>query len=149
MLPVRFEPTTPASGRPQTYALDRAVTGIGVSGRYRVQISSWRPAILTHTPCGFPPSMQANSGYSLTKPWLQPSMWSVVNYWQIPRFDSVWPQLLTASLKQHLYSGAEQENHTRVHRPHCERSLYCPFSFSWQAWNKPTTTPQTSTTRLF
>jgi hypothetical protein len=29
MLPVGFEPTIPASARPQTYALDRAVTGIG------------------------------------------------------------------------------------------------------------------------
>jgi hypothetical protein len=29
MPPVRFEPTIPASARPQTYALDRAATGIG------------------------------------------------------------------------------------------------------------------------
>jgi hypothetical protein len=29
MCPVRFEPTIPASVRPQTYALDRAATGIG------------------------------------------------------------------------------------------------------------------------
>jgi hypothetical protein len=30
MPPVGFEPTIQASARPQTYALDRAVTGIGV-----------------------------------------------------------------------------------------------------------------------
>ena len=29
MLPVRFEPTISAGERPQTYALDRAVTGTG------------------------------------------------------------------------------------------------------------------------
>jgi hypothetical protein len=29
MPPVGFEPTIPASARPQTYALDRAATGIG------------------------------------------------------------------------------------------------------------------------
>jgi len=29
MPPVGFEPTTPAGERPQTYALDRAVTGTG------------------------------------------------------------------------------------------------------------------------
>jgi hypothetical protein len=29
MPPVEFEPTIPASARPQTYALDRAATGIG------------------------------------------------------------------------------------------------------------------------
>jgi hypothetical protein len=29
MPPVRFEPTIPASARPQTCALDRAATGIG------------------------------------------------------------------------------------------------------------------------
>jgi hypothetical protein len=31
MLPVRFEPTISADERPQTYALDRAATGIGPS----------------------------------------------------------------------------------------------------------------------
>jgi hypothetical protein len=30
MPPVEFEPTIPASARPQTYALDRAATGIGL-----------------------------------------------------------------------------------------------------------------------
>jgi hypothetical protein len=30
MPPVRFEPTIPASARPQTYVLDRAATGIGL-----------------------------------------------------------------------------------------------------------------------
>jgi hypothetical protein len=29
MLPAGFEPTIPASERPQTHALDRAATGIG------------------------------------------------------------------------------------------------------------------------
>jgi len=29
MLPVGFEPTTPAGERPQTYALDRVANGIG------------------------------------------------------------------------------------------------------------------------
>jgi hypothetical protein len=29
MPPVGFDPTIPASARPQTYALDRAATGIG------------------------------------------------------------------------------------------------------------------------
>jgi hypothetical protein len=31
MPPVGFELTIPASGRPQTYALDRAATGIGLN----------------------------------------------------------------------------------------------------------------------
>jgi len=31
MLPVGFVPNTPAGDRPQTYALDRAATGTGVS----------------------------------------------------------------------------------------------------------------------
>jgi hypothetical protein len=31
MPPVGFEPTIPASARPQTYALDRAATGIGIT----------------------------------------------------------------------------------------------------------------------
>ena len=30
MLPVEFEPTIPAGERPQTYALDRAATGMGI-----------------------------------------------------------------------------------------------------------------------
>ena len=30
MLPARFEPAIPASERPQTHALDRSATGIGV-----------------------------------------------------------------------------------------------------------------------
>jgi len=30
MPPVRFEPTTPAGERPQTYVLDRAATGTGI-----------------------------------------------------------------------------------------------------------------------
>ena len=33
MPPVGFEPTSPASERPQTYALDRAATGTGNIGR--------------------------------------------------------------------------------------------------------------------
>jgi hypothetical protein len=32
MPPVGFEPTIPASARPQTYALDHAATGIAISG---------------------------------------------------------------------------------------------------------------------
>jgi hypothetical protein len=35
MPPVVFEPTIPASARPQTYALDRAATGIGRLISYR------------------------------------------------------------------------------------------------------------------
>jgi hypothetical protein len=31
MLPARFEPAVPASERPQTHALDRAVTGISIN----------------------------------------------------------------------------------------------------------------------
>jgi hypothetical protein len=34
MPPVGFEPTIPTSARPQTYALDRAATGIGFVGLY-------------------------------------------------------------------------------------------------------------------
>jgi hypothetical protein len=34
MLPAGFEPTIPASERPQTYALDRAATGIGCPSSY-------------------------------------------------------------------------------------------------------------------
>jgi hypothetical protein len=34
MPPVGFQPTIPASARPQTYALDRAVTGIGFCMKY-------------------------------------------------------------------------------------------------------------------
>jgi hypothetical protein len=36
MPPVGFEPTIPASVRPQTYALDRAATGIGYSKYVRL-----------------------------------------------------------------------------------------------------------------
>jgi hypothetical protein len=35
MTPVGFEPAIPASARPQTYALDRANTGIGSSYMFR------------------------------------------------------------------------------------------------------------------
>jgi hypothetical protein len=35
MPPVGFEPTIPASARPQTYALERAATGIGVGRNKR------------------------------------------------------------------------------------------------------------------
>jgi hypothetical protein len=34
MSPVGFEPTIPASERPQTHALDRAANGIGFSYKY-------------------------------------------------------------------------------------------------------------------
>jgi hypothetical protein len=36
MPPVGFEPAIPASARPQTYALDRAASGIGSSVLYRI-----------------------------------------------------------------------------------------------------------------
>ena len=39
MLPVGFEPTISVGDRPQTHALDRAVTGTGLSGPYRRQIA--------------------------------------------------------------------------------------------------------------
>ena len=35
MLPVGFEPATPASERPQIYALDHAATGIGCDVKYK------------------------------------------------------------------------------------------------------------------
>jgi hypothetical protein len=40
MPPVGFEPTIPASARPQTYALDRAATGIGTRGNMHLKISA-------------------------------------------------------------------------------------------------------------
>jgi hypothetical protein len=36
---LRFEPATPATKRPQTYALDWAATGIGVLQHYSILIS--------------------------------------------------------------------------------------------------------------
>jgi hypothetical protein len=36
---VEFEPTIPASARPQTYALDRAATGIGLRPDLRTEMS--------------------------------------------------------------------------------------------------------------
>jgi hypothetical protein len=33
--PAGFEPTIPASKRPQTHALDRAATGIGINKHYK------------------------------------------------------------------------------------------------------------------
>jgi hypothetical protein len=41
MLPAGFEPTIPASERPQTYALDRAVTGIGCIFSYFYRNTTW------------------------------------------------------------------------------------------------------------
>jgi hypothetical protein len=38
MPPLGFEPTIPASARPQTYALDRAATGIGFNNIHRTII---------------------------------------------------------------------------------------------------------------
>ena len=35
VLPVGFEPATPASERPQIYALDHAATGIGCDVKYK------------------------------------------------------------------------------------------------------------------
>jgi hypothetical protein len=40
MLPVGFESTIPVSERPQTYALDRAATGIGILIQANVNISA-------------------------------------------------------------------------------------------------------------
>jgi hypothetical protein len=37
MSPVGFEPTISASGRPHTYALDRATNGIDKIGLYRLE----------------------------------------------------------------------------------------------------------------
>jgi hypothetical protein len=37
MPPVRFEPTIPASARPQTYALNRTATGIGILRNVRAE----------------------------------------------------------------------------------------------------------------
>jgi hypothetical protein len=50
MPPVGFEPTIPASARPQTYALDRAATGIGgshVLGVNLDQVITTRLKVLT------------------------------------------------------------------------------------------------------
>jgi hypothetical protein len=43
MPPVEFEPTVSAGERPQTYALDRAATGIGPKGSRRLRL----PDIMT------------------------------------------------------------------------------------------------------
>jgi hypothetical protein len=40
MPPAGFEPTIPASKRPQTHALDRAATGIGTDITYSITILS-------------------------------------------------------------------------------------------------------------
>jgi hypothetical protein len=40
MPPVGFEPTIPASTRPQTYALDRAATGISDNREYTAVINT-------------------------------------------------------------------------------------------------------------
>jgi hypothetical protein len=53
----RFEPTTPATKRPQTYALDRAATGIGGEKQKCIQNFSrkmWREetALETHANLG-------------------------------------------------------------------------------------------------
>jgi hypothetical protein len=47
MPPVGFEPTIPASARPQTYTLDRAATGIGVTVYLHVKLAKTR-----HDDCG-------------------------------------------------------------------------------------------------
>jgi hypothetical protein len=39
MPPVGFETTIPATALPQTYALDRAATGIGVFEKYVVKLT--------------------------------------------------------------------------------------------------------------
>jgi hypothetical protein len=38
---VGFEPTIPASARPQTHALDRTATGIGQGNQYQLNWSKW------------------------------------------------------------------------------------------------------------
>ena len=45
MLPVEFEPTIPASDRPQTYALDRAATGTGLHYILKVKWSRYRRGV--------------------------------------------------------------------------------------------------------
>ena len=47
MLPAGFEPAIPSNHRPQTQALDRAATGIGIIGIWRVRISTGTPPIMT------------------------------------------------------------------------------------------------------
>jgi hypothetical protein len=46
MLPVGFEPTIPASARQQTYALNRAVTGIGIFQIYITNLENVAMCIL-------------------------------------------------------------------------------------------------------
>jgi len=45
MPPAVFESTIPASERPQTHPLDRAVTGIGRSGKYLIRVSDTKTDI--------------------------------------------------------------------------------------------------------
>ena len=47
MLPAGFEPTISAGERPQTYALDRAVTGTGVNKGIFLQIMVFQPSEVT------------------------------------------------------------------------------------------------------
>jgi hypothetical protein len=47
MPPVGFEPTIPASARPETYALDRVATGIGYSLTYQLEKALMNKAIKT------------------------------------------------------------------------------------------------------
>jgi len=56
MPPVEFEPTIPASERPQTYALDSAATGTGKcettsfkSGLYSVELAGKSTNVITKT----------------------------------------------------------------------------------------------------
>jgi hypothetical protein len=60
MPPLRFEPTIPASARLQTYALERAVTGIGENKLWNTQLLDelWTVVLLNkecyETDCSFP-----------------------------------------------------------------------------------------------
>jgi hypothetical protein len=63
MPPVEFEPTIPVSEQPQTHALDRTATGIGMTNRYNVKYIPFIPLeyhyLLTQSPSVFinlPPS---------------------------------------------------------------------------------------------
>jgi hypothetical protein len=64
MPPVRFEPTIPASARPQTHALDRAATGIGLA----VHVPSQSLDLTKPLACDFVyiPKQIYNQGFIIT-----------------------------------------------------------------------------------